>query len=175
MRYAGNFLANIYKANNTKNRSLQKDMVFSELSELITENPDKVLEALHESGEKVSPNMSKKEIIDAVVKAFYSNESFRTQVGYLIGQYIIVKGEGQEYSNGTGEAIAGAVTGVVTAVSDIWTGDQDQKIEKERTRQLMIEKVFGTDNKNKNIVAIVAVAGVLVIAGVVIYLTLRQK
>lgn len=175
MRYAGNFLTNILKANNTKNRSLQKDMVFSELSELIKENPDKVLEALHESGEKVSSEMSKKEIIDAVTKAFYTNEAFRTQIGYLIGQYIIAKGEGQEYSNGTGEAIAGAVTGVVTAVSDIWTGDQDQKIEQQKTRQLMISKVFGEDNKNKNVIAIVAVGGVLLIAGLVIYLTLRQK
>jgi hypothetical protein len=84
MRFGGNFIQNITQAHKSKDKSLQKDILFDELAQLIETQPSVLIGALKESGCKISQGASKKELIDATVDNLSYNPSFRNKIPLLI-------------------------------------------------------------------------------------------
>jgi len=84
-------------------------------------------------------------------------------------------------SEGAGEGgvwggIFGAVAGVTESVFSWKSSQERRKATEIQAKSAMYEKVFGKDEKsNKWILPTVIIGGVLVIGGIVVYLTLRNK
>lgn len=66
------------------------------------------------------------------------------------------------------------IGGAITSVADYGKSTNDLKTEQEKTKQTMYNKLFGSDNKT-NWLPIVAVTGILVIGGIVMYLSLKSR
>tara|TARA_R110000823_G_scaffold141854_1_gene271614 strand:- start:386 stop:1078 length:693 start_codon:yes stop_codon:yes gene_type:complete len=84
MRFGGNFIQNITQAHKSKDKSLQKDILFDELAQLIENYPLVLIGALQESGCDICQGASKKKLIDATVDNLSYNPSFRNKIPLLI-------------------------------------------------------------------------------------------
>ena len=88
---------------------------------------------------------------------------------------------GKRTAEGAGEGgiwggIVGAVAGVTESVFSWKSSQERRKATEIQAKSAMYEKVFGKDEKsNKWILPTVIVGGVLIIGGIVVYLTLRNK
>lgn len=84
MRFGGNFIQNITQAHKSKDKSIQKDILFDELAQLIENYPSVLIGALQESDCNICQGASKKELIDATVDNLSYNPSFRNKIPLLI-------------------------------------------------------------------------------------------
>lgn len=174
MKFGGDFQSNLASAKASKNKDYAKDVILDEVARIIYLEPMVIAKALNNSGVKTSKNPTKNELIDKVVDNLYDNASFRRNIGNVISQ------QNPPYSYLDPSAIAGAVQAVAEQSTAIVNGifgavqrKQELNQEKERTKQLLYDKIFGQEKKNY--MPIVLIGGVLLIGGVVLFLALRDK
>lgn len=183
MKYAGNFLANVFQTSHSGNLDLQQDLVFSQIANLIENHPDKVVSALNESGVSTSESISQRKLVKEVSKQFYTNPSFRQELAIMMAQYAMTTPESkqvQEYSNTDGYLdwigdIANMIEGVsVAAMEGEYTDErikeQQALAESQITGQLLIK-----EQENKHKLPLIIMGGVFVISIMVFYFALRTK
>jgi hypothetical protein len=194
MKYGGNFYGNFSNANGSQNKDYTKDVILDEVARLIELDRPSIIAILRESGYKLDPKASKKEVINYTVRALYNKPQFRNDVSALIvksntdfsnanGEWfqgLFGKGDTSTPSTeggagaGAGAGAASAIAGAIGAIFTFGTANKNQKAEEERTRQEMYAKLLGNEEKT-NWTPIVVVGGVLLLGGVVAFLTLRNK
>jgi hypothetical protein len=182
MKYAGNFLANVYQASHSGNVDLQQDLIFSQIAILIENHPDKVVSALNESGVSTPENISQGKLIKRVSTNFFTNSDFQRELAVLIGQYALTTPEAhhaKEYSNVSSYDwigdIASMIEGVaVTAMEGEYTDErikeQQALAESQITGQLLIKEA-----ENKHKLPLIIMGGVFVISIMVFYFALKTK
>lgn len=164
MRYYGEeFMSNFTGAVKSGDRDFQQDMVLDRIAHILSENPEKIRAALKKAGTDTSSD--KKDIIAKTSQQLYINPIFQHEVAKMIHD--------REFFNSAG-AIIGSVSAALAPVANIFSAKQEQKVEQERTRQQLLEKVYGDQNK-RNYIPVIAVGSVLLIATIVVIYTLRSK
>jgi ADP-ribosylglycohydrolase len=186
MKFSGQFETTMKSAMKSKDKSYQKDVVLDEIARAIYTDRPSIVEALNNAGIKSSESDSLKTLIDKTAKGLYNNETFRESIPFVIAK--------DEYSNNTGAAMSalqsggsssgggfnlGALGGILGGVSSVINGvfgsistAQQKKLEEEKTKQLLYDKLLTT---KKNPMPWIIMGGVLLIGGVAIFLTLRKK
>jgi len=179
MRYGGNFLANLSVAIEHKDKRVLHDLITDQLGSIIKQHPDKVIEALKESGVQVSSSPSKRRLVSLVVDNLYGNEKFANEISSLIAQYSVMESN-QDFSNAIGAAISSALAGVSQAVGALVSGSQQNKsaqtqleMQKEATRRAIYEKLGARERTN--FMPIVVIGGVLLIGGIVLVTVIKNR
>lgn len=178
MKFGGSFSKNWSSANGSGNTDFQKDVILDEVSRLIELDKPMVISALKESGYKISPKASKKEVIDKTVSALYRSNQFRHDISNAIVSVNDPKFANAEGSaSGAGAKASGVVGAVSTAISSIFNfgaSKQNAKAEEERTRQEMYNKLL-TENEKTNYLPYIIIGGVFIIGGIIAFFALRNK
>ena len=200
MKYGGNFYGNFSNANGSQNKDYEKDVILDEVARLIELDRPSIIAILRESGYKLDPKASKKEVIDYTVRALYNKPQFRNDVSALIVksnadfsnandewfQGLFGKGDTSTPSAGGSASGAGkgagrigadpisAIAGAIGSIFSFGTAQKNQNAEEERTRQEMYAKLLGDEEKT-NWMPIIVVGGVLLLGGGVTFLMLRNK
>lgn len=168
MKFGGSFDKNWSSADGSGNIEYKKDVILDEIARMIELDKPTVISLLKESGYSVSPKASKKEVINRVVHALYASKQFRSDISKIISNQ-----SKQSYSN-FAAAIVGAVSGAVDSIFGFAKSSKDAKIEEERTKQQMYDKLL-TNNEQRNWIPVIVIGGVLLIGGVVAFFALRNK
>lgn len=165
MRYYGEeFMSNYTGAVRSGDKEFQQDMLLDRIAHLISTNPEKIRAALRKSG--TDSSVSKKDIIAHTSEQLYINPTFQFEIAKLIHDQNF-------YHNGIGD-IVGAVSGAVQSIAGAFQAKTDKKIEQERTKQQLLDKVF-SDQKKTNYIPVIIIGSVLLIGTIVVVYTLRQK
>jgi hypothetical protein len=179
MKFGGHFHSNFMNANGSKDAEYKKDLILDEVSRLIEFNRQSVISNLNDAGYKISPDSSKKTVIDYTSKALYENPEFRKG----IAKNIVASNSGFNGADGSAGgagksaspagAIAGAIGQSLESIFGFAQASKEYKSEQERTRQQMYDKLL--QGEKTNWMPIIIVGSVLLIGGIVVFMTLRKK
>lgn len=168
MIYGGNMMSNFNGAINSEDNDMAKDVLLSEIHRILDKNPEVLIEALNNSEIATSSTISKRELIHKVVEALYESEKFREN----ISKFVI---EGNEsYNNAVGAIVAGALTSVNAIFKGVQNKNQT-KAQKEADKKKLLASVLEDKPKKTNYLPIVIITGVLLIGGIVAYVSLKEK
>lgn len=169
MIYGGNMMSNFSGAINSQDNDMAKDVLLSEIHRILDKNPEILIESLNNSGIATSSKISKKDLIHKVVEALYESEKFRNE----ISKYII-KGNEEESSNVVGAIVAGSLATINSIFSGVQNKNQN-KAQKEADKRKLELALLTKENKKTNYLPIVIIGGVLLIGGIVAYISLKKK
>lgn len=179
MRYQANISENLVNASKSQDHELVKDVVLDQVVYMIKDNPQSLIEALRFSNVSIGDNATEAEIASKVSHALYNNTVFLEQLSKLM-----VQNEAQpvrpEYSNAGADPITAsmnalsAIQGTFKEALGIASKAQEKKIEEEKTKQLLYARLFGEEEKT-NWIPIIAITGVLIIAGIVVWRVTKKK
>lgn len=203
MIYGGDMMSNFAGSMFAKDKNMTKDVILSEVHKLIDKNPDVLIATLKESDVKVKDRYSKKELISLTVENLYDNDKFRMNVSKLIGggyssNYSSADGkfidklkgifggsdststDAKSDGNSTAPKVnigADPISAIANAVGSIFgtVGKfKEAKTQKEADKQKLIQSMLDDSNKKRNYLPIVIISGVLLIGGLVAYVSLRK-
>jgi hypothetical protein len=169
MIYGGNMMSNFSGAINSQDNDMAKDVLLSEIHKVLDKNPEILIDALNNSGIATPSTISKRELIHKVVEALYESEKFRDNVSKFV-----IEGNEQESSNFLGAII----TAGTTTLSAIFKGVQNKnqtKAQKEADKRKLIASILEEKPKKTNYLPIILISGVLLIGGIVAYISLKEK
>jgi len=194
MRYQGNIIENLHSAAMSNDKVLLKDLILDKTAELIQANPKAIIKALKMSNVKVSDSATKAQLISIAVDNIYQNRIFQKNLAVTIAENGIAQnaaysnfnlkeffgklggGGGGTPSEGGGGSGGGGGGSAVSAIADMigsisqWGASKNQlKAEEAKSKSLMYQKIFGDKEKKTNWLPVVAIAGVLLIGGIVVY------
>jgi hypothetical protein len=185
MRITANTKENLLSAAKAKDEILGKEILFDALSNLIEEDQEQVLTALKKSGVTLSPNAGKERIIEAVSYNIVNNPIFQKNIAVVLAfhntgekpseeDYLSAEGEG---GGGGGASWVTAITSAVGSVMGFASSTQELKATEADAKARMYEKILGGQQQEKktNWLPIIAVAGVLLIGGLVVWRTTGKK
>ena len=195
-------MLNFDAAVKSKDLTYQQDVILDELAHLIKQNPRIVEKALKSSGVQVSSNASLAELIDGVSANIHTNIQLQSILSGLIAQKNHTKAE---YSNFSMDDLKGvfskatstdtttqasqagapkvsvgadpisAIAGAIGTAFSFAAANQQKKANQELAKAKLYEKIFGDSQQKKNWVPIVIISAVLIIGGVVAYVSLKKK
>ena len=168
MIYGGNMMSNFSGAINSQDDDMAKDVLLSEIHKILDKNPEILIEALNNSEIATSSTISKRELIHKVVEALYESEKFREN----ISKFVIENNE--SYNNAVGAIVAGALT----SINAIFKGVQDKnktKAQKEADKKKLLASILEDKPKKTNYLPIILIGGVLLIGGIVAYVSLKEN
>ena len=169
MIYGGNMMSNFSGAINSQDDDMAKDVLLSEIHKILDKNPEILIEALNNSEIATSSTISKRELIHKVVEALYESEKFRDNISKFV-----IEGNEEESSNFVGAIIAAAGT----TIGAIFSGVQNRnksKAQKEADKKKLVASLLEDKPKKTNYLPIIIIGGVLLIGGIVAYVSLKQK
>jgi hypothetical protein len=169
MIYGGNMMSNFSGAINSQDNDMAKDVLLSEIHRVLDKNPEVLINALNNSEIATPSTISKRELIHKVVEALYESEKFRNN----ISQFVIEDNE-QESSNFVGAIIAAAGTTVGAIFKGVQNKNQT-KAQKEADKRKLTASLLEEKSKKTNYLPIILIGGVLLIGGIVAYVSLKQK
>lgn len=169
MIYGGNMMSNFSGAINSQDNDMAKDVLLSEIHRILDKNPKVLIEALNNSGIATSSTISKRELIHKVVEALYESEKFRE----IISKNVI-EGNEQEGSNFVGAIIAAAGTTLGAIFKGVQNKNQT-KAQKEADKRKLVASLLQDEPKKTNYLPIIIISGVLLIGGIVAYVSLKDK
>jgi len=158
-------MSNFSGAVNSQDNDMAKDVLLSEIHRILDKNPEILIEALNNSGIATSTKISKRELIHKVVEAIYESEKFRANISKFI-----IQGNEEENENFVGA--------IITSVNTIFQGVQNRnqnKAQKEADKRKLVALLLEDKNKKTNYLPIVIIGGVLLIGGIVAYISLKKK
>jgi hypothetical protein len=183
MRFHGDIAQNLNNAVAANDDDLVRQIVADEITTLIVTNPSEVAKALRSANVRISENASRDKLIDASSYNLYNNPIFRKNVAVMIS----MKGTNQvptesDYASQNGETedkkgrgqVVSTISNLIGSGFGLVTSSKELKAEEERTRAQMYDKIFG-ERKKRNWTPVIIIGGVLVVGGIVAYLTLRKK
>lgn len=169
MIYGGNMMSNFSGAINSQDNDMAKDVLLSEIHKVLDKNPEVLIDALNNSGIATPSTISKKELIHKVVEALYESEKFRDNISKFV-----IEGNEQDSSNFVGAII----TAAGTTIGAIFKGVQNKnktKAEKEADKKKLLLSLLEDKPKKTNYLPIIIITGVLLIGGIVAYVSLKEK
>lgn len=169
MIYGGNMMSNFSGAINSQDDDMAKDVLLSEIHKVLDKNPEVLINALNNSGIATPTTISKRELIHKVVEALYESEKFRDNISKFV-----IEGNEQESSNVVGAIIATAGT----TIGAIFKGVQNKnknKAQREADKKKLLASVLEDKPKKTNYLPIIIIGGVLLIGGIVAYVSLKEK
>jgi hypothetical protein len=168
MIYGGNMMSNFSGAINSQDNDMAKDVLLSEIHKVLDKKPEVLIEALNNSEIATSSTISKRELIHKVVEALYESEKFRENVSRFVIE------ENESYNNAVGVIVAGSIT----AFNQIFKGVQNKnqtKAQKEADKRKLVASLLEEKPKKTNYLPIIIITGVLLIGGIVAYISLKEK
>jgi hypothetical protein len=169
MIYGGNMMSNFSGAINSQDNDMAKDVLLSEIHKVLDKNPEILIDALNNSGIATPSTISKRELIHKVVEALYESEKFRDNVSKFV-----IEGNEQESSNFVGAIIAAAGTTIGAVFSGVQNRNKN-KAQREADKNKLLATVLSDEPKKTNYLPIIIIGGVLLIGGIVAYVSLKQK
>jgi hypothetical protein len=169
MIYGGNMMSNFSGAINSQDNDMAKDVLLSEIHKVLDKNPEILIDALNNSGIATPSTISKRELIHKVVEALYESEKFRDNISQFV-----IEGNEQESSNFVGAIIATAGTTIGAIFKGVQNKNQT-KAQKEADKKKLLATVLEDKPKKTNYLPIIIIGGVLLIGGIVAYVSLKQK
>ena len=169
MIYGGNMMSNFSGAINSQDNDMAKDVLLSEIHKVLDKNPEVLIDALNNSGIATPSTISKRELIHKVVEALYENEKFRENISKFV-----IEGNEQESSNFVGAIIATAGTTIGAIFKGVQNKNQT-KAQKEADKRKLTASLLEDKPKKTNYLPIIIIGGVLLIGGIVAYVSLKQK
>jgi hypothetical protein len=169
MIYGGNMMSNFSGAINSQDNDMAKDVLLSEIHKVLDKNPEVLIDALNNSEIATPSTISKRELIHKVVEALYESEKFRDNISKFV-----IEGNEEESSNFVGAIIAAAGT----TIGAIFSGVQNRnksKAQKEADKKKLVASLLEDKPKKTNYLPIIIIGGVLLIGGIVAYVSLKQK
>jgi len=204
MIYGGNMMSNFSGGILSNDKDMTKDVVLSEVHKILDKSPEVLIETLNSSGQAVSKNVSKKDLVHLTVENLYENPKFRENISALI-----ILGNETNYNNfdsdgsvmdklkglfnkGGGGADAGsggvnapkvtvgadpisAIAGAIGSIFSFAQSSKDKKAAKEADKRKLQMSLLGGDDKKTNWLPIVLIGGILLIGGAVAYVSLKNK
>jgi hypothetical protein len=168
MIYGGNMMSNFSGAINSQDNDMAKDVLLSEIHKVLDKNPEILIEALNNSEIATPSTISKRELIHKVVEALYESEKFRENVSKFVIE------ENESYNNVVGAIVAGSLT----AFNQIFKGVQNKnqtKAQKEADKNKLLASILEDKPKKTNYLPIIIISGVLLVGGIVAYVSLKEK
>lgn len=195
MIYGGNLMSNFEGSVLSQDKSMTKDILLSEIYKILDKKPSVLIDALNESGIKTSNSISKESLVDKVVDALYDSEKFRSNLAKVIsngysnadGNFLgKVKGAFSKTTSDTdtdtdspsvnvGASPIGAIAGAIGSVFSFGASIKQGKNQKEADKQQLRMALLGGESKKTNWLPIVIIGGVLLIGGIVAFVSLRKK
>ena len=169
MIYGGNMMSNFSGAINSQDNDMAKDVLLSEIHKVLDKNPEVLIDALNNSGIATPSTISKRELIHKVVEALYENEKFRENISKFV-----IEGNEQESSNFVGAIIATAGTTIGAIFKGVQNKNQT-KAQKDADKRKLTASLLEDKPKKTNYLPIIIISGVLLIGGIVAYVSLKQK
>ena len=200
MIYGGNMMSNFSGAVLSNDKDMTKDVVLSEVHKILDKSPEVLIETLNKSGQAISKNASKKEIVHLTVENLYDNPKFRENISALI-----ITGNENQYNNADGALMGklqglfsksssdssggastpqvtvgadpiSAIAGAIGSVFSFAKSKGDAKTAKEADkRKLQMSLLSDDGSKKTNWLPIVLIGGILLIGGAVAYVSLKSK
>ena len=201
MIYGGNMMSNFSGGILSNDKDMTKDVVLSEVHKILDKSPEVLIETLNSSGQAVSKNVSKKDLVHLTVENLYENPKFRENISALI-----IAGNETNYNNadgavmdklkaffskGGGGADAGsggsapkvtvgadpisAIAGAIGSIFSFAQSGKDRKAAKEADKRKLQMSLLAEDDKKTNWLPIVLIGGILLIGGAVAYVSLKNK
>ena len=202
MIYGGNMMSNFSGGILSNDKDMTKDVVLSEVHKILDKSPEVLIETLNSSGQAVSKNVSKKDLVHLTVENLYENPKFRENISALI-----IAGNETNYNNadgavmdklkalfskGGGGADAGsgdgsapkvtvgadpisAIAGAIGSIFSFAQSGKDRKAAKESDKRKLQMSLLAEDDKKTNWLPIVLIGGILLIGGAVAYVSLKSK
>jgi len=186
----------------SNDRDMTKDVVLSEVHKILDKSPEVLIETLNSSGQAVSKNVSKKDLVHLTVENLYENPKFRDNISALIilgneTNYNNLDGDGSVmdklkglFSKGGADAGSGgvnapkvtvgadpisAIAGAIGSIFSFAQSSKDRKAAKEADKRKLQMSLLGGDDKKINWLPIVLIGGILLIGGAVAYVSLKNK
>jgi hypothetical protein len=168
MIYGGNMMSNFSGAINSQDNDMAKNVLLSEIHKVLDKNPEVLIDALNNSGIATPSTISKIELIHKVVEALYESEKFRENVSKFVIE------ENESYNNVVGAIVAGSLT----AFNQIFKGVQNRnqtKAQKEDDKRKLLASILEDKPKKNSYLPIIIITSVLLVGGIVAYISLKQK
>ena len=188
MIYGGNMMSNFSGAINSQDNDMAKDVLLSEIHKVLDKNPEVLIDALNNSGIATPSTISKRELIHKVVEALYESEKFRENVSKFVIE------ENESYNNGDGKGVSsimeglsktgggaasggvvGAIAGAVDSIFGTVGKFKEAKTQKQADKNKLLASILEDKPKKTNYLPIIIIGGVLLIGGIVAYVSLKQK
>jgi Mor family transcriptional regulator len=158
-------MSNFSGAVNSQDNDMAKDVLLSEIHRILDKNPEILIQTLNDSGIATSSKISKRELIHKVVEAIYESEKFRANISKFI-----IQGNDEQNENFVGA--------IITSINTVFQGVQNRnqnKAQKEADKRKLAALLLEDKNKKTNYLPIVIIGGVLLIGGIVAYISLKNK
>jgi hypothetical protein len=168
MIYGGNMMSNFNGAVNSQDNDMAKDVLLSEIHRILDKKPEVLIDALNNSEIATPSTISKRELIHKVVEALYESEKFRNNISKFV-----IEGNEQDSSNFVGAIIATAGTTIGAIFKGVQNKNQT-KAQKEADKRKLIASLLEDKPKKNNYLPVVIIAGVLLIGGIVAYVSLKK-
>ena len=162
-------MSNFSGAINSQDNDMAKDVLLSEIHKVLDKKPEVLIDALNNSEIATPSTISKRELIHKVVEALYESEKFRENISKFV-----IEGNEQDSSNFVGAIIATAGT----TIGAIFKGVQNRnknKAQKEADKKKLVASLLEDKPKKTNYLPIIIISGVLLIGGIVAYVSLKEK
>lgn len=169
MIYGGNMMSNFSGAINSQDNDMAKDVLLSEIHKVLDKNPEVLIDALNNSGIATPSTISKRELIHKVVEALYESEKFQDNISKFV-----IKGNEQESSNFVGAIIAAAGT-TIGAIFKGVENKNKRKEQKDADKRKLVTSLLEDKPTKTNYLPIILIGGVLLIGGIVAYVSLKEK
>jgi hypothetical protein len=165
MIYGGDLMSNFAGSVQSGDAKMTKSVIISKLAKVIENEPKELINALKESGVSIDEKTSVSNLIDKSISSLYENEKFREEVAKLLVS---------DYSNAAG-LVVGAVSETLGQVFGMINSSQDRKAQEESDKRRLQMQLLQGDDKKTNWLPIVIISGVLLIGGIVAYVSLKKK
>jgi len=181
MRYGGNFIENIRNAAKSKDTELMRSLVLDAVSSMIENDQKIVIDSLRKSNVLIKDDITKENLINKVSYNIVNNPIFQKNIETSIADFLMknprfdnaegVDGGGQ----GGGGNIVAELSGMVGSVFNYMGSRNELKAQEASSKATIYSKVFGSDSQKTNWLPIVAIAGVLLIGGLVVWRVTGKK
>lgn len=177
MRYSGNVVNNLMSAAKSQDKVLIKELLVDAMANMIENDPKEMIKTLRHSKVDISENASTSELIKVSSYNLHNNPIFQKNLAVAFTSN--GDAESSDYAEAEGGSEKGglvsSIADMVGSISQWGQSSNDLKKEEERTKARMYEKIFGDNKPKTNWLPIVAIAGVLLIGGIVVWRVTSNK
>ena len=178
MIYGGDLMSNFAGSMKHEDSEMTKDVILSKVSKLIEQEPNKLIKALKDSDVSIEESTSVVNLIDKTIDSLYSNEKFRGEIAklFIISSPKFSNIDGVSTPDVTvGSDPVSAIAGAIGSIFSFGTSIKQSKTQEESDKRRLQMQLLQGDEKKTNWLPIVIIGGVLLIGGIVAFISLRGK
>ena len=186
MIYGGNLMSNFAGSIITGDSDMTKGVVLTQIYRLIDKDPKTLIKALKDSGVSIDEKTSVANLIDKSVDSLYENEKFKIELAKVLSVEGYSNGDGDAIEAGTdaiskigGGGATGGVVGAIAGAIDSIFGTvgkfKQAKADKDSDKRALQAMLLQGGEKKTNWLPVIIIGGVLLIGGIVAFVSLRNK